>query len=399
SDGGGQGTLAIDLLDEGRVPRAELSDATRSHLRALLGPAAAVTNPVDLAGAADGDPGRFADALERLVADPAVGAVLVVGLFGGYGVRFDPALAPAETEAAERMAHLAAEAGRGLVVHTMYAPDETPPLAALRRAGIPVVESLEVACRCAAALVERGRILASIPWRPADVESPPDREEPVALSEPDARAVLEAAGLPLVPATFAADADTAVAAARACEGPVALKVVADGIVHKTDAGGVRLRLRTDAQVRDAFGAMAEAARARGATFRGVLVSPMAEAPTVELLLGGRRDAQVGPVVTVGAGGTWVEVLADVAHRLPPLDDHTIDEMLRELRIAPILAGTRGQAGVDLGALRSAIRAMAGLLLGRRDVVEAEINPLFAGPRGVVGVDARVYVVADDSSPG
>ncbi len=391
SDGGGQGTLAIDLLDEAGIARAETGAGTRAALRELLGPAAAVTNPVDLAGAADADPERFAQALELLVADPSVGAVLVVGLFGGYGVRFDPALSPAEEAAARRMAEVAAKAGRGLVVHTMYAPEDTAPLAVLREAGVPVVESLEVACRCAAALVERGAVLASPPWRPAATPHEMAVDEPVALSEPEARAVLEGAGLPLVPAAFASDGGAAVAAAAGYEGAVALKVVADGIVHKTDAGGVRLGLRGDEAVRQAFDAMAGAAADRGARFRGVLVSPMAAPPTVELLLGGRRDPQVGPVVTVGAGGTWVEIVADVAHRLPPLDDRAVDAMLGELRIAPILSGARGQAGVDRRGLREAVQAMARLLVDRPEVAEAEINPLFCRPDGVVGVDARVYV--------
>lgn len=401
SDGGGQGTLAVDLLDEAGIARAELLPETRSTLRDLLGAAAAVDNPVDLAGAADADPERFADALEHLVADPGVGAVLVVGLFGGYALRFDAGLGDGELVAARRMARTAAGAGRGLVVHSMYAPHDTPPLSALRTAGVPVVESLEVACRSAASLVERGRTLALPPWRPTVRDTPhgPDAGgEPVALSEPEAREILAAAGLPLVPAVFAPDRDAAVRGAASFEGPVALKVVADGIVHKTDAGGVRLGLVGAEAVGGAFEAMADAAARRGATFRGVLVSPMASTPSVELLVGGRRDPQVGPVVTVGAGGTWVEVVADVAHRLPPLDDDAVDAMLGELRIAPLLEGARGRPGVDRPALRQAVRAMADLLVNRPDVVEAEVNPLFAGPGGVLGIDARAYVEAGADPP-
>ncbi|NNF37629.1 MAG: hypothetical protein HKN71_03110 [Gemmatimonadetes bacterium] len=434
TDGGGQGTLAIDRLVADGVRVAMLSGATRNALRALLGPAAAVENPVDLAGAADADPGRFADALDLVFADPGVGCVLVVGLFGGYARRFDDQLLEAEVSAARRMAASAAERRRGLVVHTMYAPEDTAPLAALREAHVPVIESLEIACRCLGALIERGDALAARPWRP-DSESRPlewgDGDGAGALSEPGARRVLEAAGLPLVQAHFAADVEAAVVAATDLGGPVALKVVAHGIEHKTEAGGVRLGVLGEAEVREAWaevaasvaryqaakGAAAEGGAAkpgaakRGAaeggaaeggaaeggaakrgtgSMAGMLVSPMLPRPVAELLVGTHRDPQVGPVVTVGGGGVWVEVFGDVAHRACPIDLDEAEAMVGELKISSALRGVRGGPSADIGSIARCIAAMSRLLIDHPEVVEAEVNPLFALPGGAVAADARVY---------
>ena len=437
TDGGGQGTLAVDRLDADQVRRATLTDATRQVLRALLGPAAAVDNPIDLAGAADGDPERFADALDVVLRDPGVGCVLVVGLFGGYALRFDQGLLEAEVSAARRMAQLAAEAGRGLVVHTMYASETTPPLEALRDTHVPVIESLDVACRCVGALVERGVVLAAEPWHPvpptsrfptptstttstraASATAPPTTGDIAALSEPDARAVLDAAGLPLVDARFAPDVDAAVAAAAELGGPVALKVVAEGLEHKTDAGGVRLGVQGESAVREAWdgitaavdrwqaareavGSVGAAASVGGgasigarASVQGMLVSPMLQRPVAELLIGTHRDPQVGPVVTVGAGGTWVEILKDVTFRACPVTSEQAAAMLDDLRISSVLRGVRGQRPADTAAIVQCIEAMSRLLVDRPDVAEAEINPLFALPRGALAVDARVYVRAE-----
>ncbi len=166
SDGGGQGTLAADTLADLDVPLARLSEATQGALRRLLGSAAAVANPVDLAGAADADPEAFGRALEVLAADDGVGGVLLVGLFGGYGIRFAEELAEAEERAATAMADTMRQAGRALVVHSMYASHRSAPLRTLGRLRVPVVESLEVACRCIAETWRRGKVLARPAWRP-----------------------------------------------------------------------------------------------------------------------------------------------------------------------------------------------------------------------------------------
>ncbi len=413
SDGGGQGTLAVDTLAEYGVPLAELSDRTRTEAAALLGPAAAVSNPVDLAGAADARPEVFADALDVLAADPAVGAVLLVGLFGGYGIRFADTLTEGEVKAAARMAGCMSAVDKPLVVHSMYAAARSAPLRALGSRGVPVVESLEVACRCVAAVAERGRMLEDgVRWpalsgvaaarsggRGAAILTRVRKAGRTALTEPEARALLGDRGLGFSRAVLCRTADEAAAAAREFDSAVALKVVSAAIPHKTEVGGVVLGLRGPADAARAF----EEVRERGlrhvettgadAGIEGVLVTPMLPPPLAELLVGARRDAHVGPVMTVGAGGVWVEVQGDVAHRLLPVAEEDISRALDGLRIAPLLRGARGRPAADVSGVTKAAGAVARTLLAHPEIAEIEINPLFVYADRVVPVDARVFLSA------
>jgi acetyltransferase len=419
SDGGGQGTLAADALSDLGIPLATLSTRTREALRGLLGGAAAVGNPVDLAGAADADPGVFGRALGVLSEDEAVGGALVVGLFGGYGIRFAEQIAEAEECAATVMADTMRAAGRALVVHSMYASHRSPPLRTLGRLRVPVVESLEVACRCIAETWLRGGTLARPAWRPdddpeavapragrrlksmegSDAVAAARREEREGLTEPEARALLREAGLSFPPAALCTTPAEAAAAVRGMRTAAAMKVVSAHIPHKTDAGGVALGIGTPDEAAEAFAVLEERAarflETRGLTpgIDGVLVAPMLASPLAELLIGARRDPELGPVLTVGAGGIWVEVLRDVVHRVLPVDENELRNMLEELRTFAMLAGVRGRPRADLEAVVRAAAAVGRCLLDNEDVAEVEVNPLFAYATGVEAVDARIFLRA------
>lgn len=418
SDGGGQATLAADTLSEAGIPLAELEQSTRDRLRELLGRAAAVGNPVDLAGRADADPEAFGQALETLSVDAAVGGVLVVGLFGGYGIRFSADLEEAEIRAAGAMAEVMRDAGKALVVHSMFAPTRSAPLVRLTGDGVPVVESLEVACQCVAACVFRGRFLAR-PERAAraaaagDMELPRDEQvqddavrawlrvalshDRTFLTEPEGRVLLGHFGVPVPEEHVCASAAEAAEAARLLGGRVALKVVSRHIPHKTEADGVIL----DVEGPDAAaGAFTELVRRAARFLEGkdghddaisALVDPMLPRPLSELLVGVRRDPHLGPVLTVGAGGVAVEVLKDVSHRVLPIDRDDALEMLSELRTAPLLMGVRGRPAGDLEGIMTTILAAARCLEETPEVDELEVNPLFVYPDRVVAVDARVFL--------
>jgi len=423
SDGGGQGTLAMDTLAEAGAEFARLQASTEHSLRTLLGPAAAANNPVDLAGRADAEPMIFAKALQLVLDDPGVGCVLVVGLFGGYGVRFSEQLAEEETEAGITMAICANEAGKGLVMHSMYAAHRTPALEALGTRGVPVVASLEVACRCVAELQRRGGTREQEPWGESDDgpdagerhdaatvvdngvgEGPPvateggaDRPARSALSEPEARELLREHGLRFAPYQVVSSADDAADVVAALDGPAALKLVSRTIVHKSDAGGVRLDVSSRDGAREAFEAIASNSldwlnrHGHDAERISVMVSRMSPYPRVELLIGGYRDEQLGPVLTIGAGGIWVEALADVTHRVLPISDDQIALALSDLRIASLLRAGRGKGAVDIGPIVVVARAVASLLEKDGRVEEVELNPLFVYDKTVEPVDARVVI--------
>jgi succinyl-CoA synthetase beta subunit len=180
---------------------------------------------------------------------------------------------------------------------------------------------------------------------------------------------------------------------------VALKVISPEISHKTDVGGVRLGLRSAAEVAGAAGEMVRrvsAARPQAA-IEGFLVQPMV-APGREMLLGMVRDAQFGPLVMVGFGGIYVEVLKDTAARLAPVSPSDAAAMLDELRMAPVLRGLRGEAPVNREALVQAICTFSRLAVDVPELAELELNPLVVGPAAVVAVDARGKAAAGGAPP-
>ena len=417
SDGGGQGTLAADALSDMGVPLAVLSDPTREALRGLLGRAASVANPVDLAGASDADPEVFGRALELLAADPAVGGVLVVGLFGGYGIRFAEELAQAEENAALAMAGCMKEADKPLVMHSMYASHRSSPLVLLGERGVPVVESLDVACRCIGETWRRGHVLASPGWRgggdPEDVAPHAglrlkglEGADALArarssgrdtLTEPEARAVLRDAGMPFPPSALCSSPEEAAAAVAGMKTAVAMKVVSPKIPHKTDAGGIALGIDSPEEAAEAFRQIqtrtAAYLEAKGLEpgIDGVMVAPMMASPLAEILIGARRDPDVGPVLTVGAGGIWVEVLKDVTHRVLPVEPDEIRAALEELRTFGLLAGARGRPSADMDAVVAAAQAVARSISEHDEIAEVEVNPLFVYATGVQAVDARIFL--------
>ena len=403
SDGGGYGALAADSLSEAKVQLAAISDSTKKSLASLLGPAAAVSNPVDVAGAADGSPEIFAQALEIIADDPATGGVLMVGLFGGYAVRFAEELADEEAAAADAIAEVAARARIPLVVQSMYTASCPEPLARLGRRGVPCVESLETAAACMRAASQRAAFLSD---RKARV--PPPKSRPVeppmiaaarnetrqALTEREARELIGEYGVEVAPAEFCRDVEEVRRAISEAGSTVAVKVVSSTILHKSDAGGVVLHVDGPDEGERAYERMLESAMAYAERHNiepdisGVLVSPMLPAPIAELLVGARRDADFGPVITVGAGGLAVELWEDASLRLLPIAEDDAERMLAELRLAPLLGGYRGGPAACQKCVVEVILGVARCVLENPSLSALEANPVFVYPSRAVAVDVR-----------
>jgi hypothetical protein len=211
---------------------------------------------------------------------------------------------------------------------------------------------------------------------------------------------LGTSGVPVVQQVLAGSAAAAVQAAAAIAGPVVLKIASPDIAHKTEVGGVVLNLLGDAAVSAAFDAiMARASvAAPAARLDGVVVSPM-RSGGIELLVGVHVDAQWGPVLAVGLGGVWVEVLKDTSLRTLPVDEEDVLEMLSELRAASLLDGYRGQAAVDRRALARAIVAIADAALDFGPALQTlEINPLLASGATIEALDALAVWSAGAAAP-
>jgi acyl-CoA synthetase (NDP forming) len=213
-----------------------------------------------------------------------------------------------------------------------------------------------------------------------------------ALSEIESKRVLAAAGIATAIPEFATNADQAVKAAAGMGFPVVLKVHSPEVTHKSEVGGVALNLRNEAEVRDAFDRIRRglADRMPGATFEGVAIAPQAR-PGVELIAGISRDERFGPLVVVGLGGIFVEVLHDTAMRLAPIDRVEARAMLEELRGAPLLHGARGTQPTDIDAIADLLARLSELAASRDDIIEMDLNPVASYPRGHSVLDARILI--------
>lgn len=415
SDGGGQATIAADRLAEAGLELATLSEHTRQRLAEILFPQASLVNPVDVAGSSDANPALLADCLRVVAEDEGVDSVFLVGMFGGYHIRFAEALLGGEMRGAEAMIELARAIAKPVVVYSLYAPVKPPALRRLHEAGLPVYSSIEHAVRVLAALGERGQYLAA---RRAETSGEADRVDtaddgrPPSLPDPamsalfdaaaaqgrdlfefEARALLRAHGVTVPAERLVRDA-AAVPAAAAAFGdvPLAVKVVSRDILHKSDAGGVQLDVRGEAALRDALARIVASCRTRvpQAEIEGVLVAPMA-AKGVEVIVGVSRDPIFGPVLMFGLGGIFVEVLEDVAFRAIPLSPHDAREMVGQIKARRVLAGVRGQAAVDTEALVALLLQVSAIAVAYPRLAALDLNPVIAYPDGYAVVDARVIV--------
>jgi acetate---CoA ligase (ADP-forming) len=386
TNAGGAGIACADACEPAGLTVPALARGTQRRLHRIR-PGAAVGNPVDLI--ADATAEHFAAALDALADDPAPGAVVALHVPPLSGRADDP------------LAAIARRAG------DLPLPVVVVPLAQGRRADlaalVPVLATPEEAvCALGLAAADQARR-----ERPAD---PPDRPPGIdrtagaavvaeALARgggwlaPDlAERLALAYGLPLAASEIAGSATAVARAAAALGGAVAVKAIADGVVHKTERGAVRLGLASPAAARRAAAEMGRALRADGLQARGFLVQPMLPAG-VELLVGAIAHPSFGPVVACGAGGTLAELLADVQVRLAPIGPGAAAEMVRALRCLPLLQGLRGAAPADLPAVEDAVRRVAALAADRPEVLEVECNPLIALPDGAVAVDLRVRLAA------
>src|SRR5690606_32176848 len=219
------------------------------------------------------------------------------------------------------------------------------------------------------------------------------------LTELDSKRVLEAYGIPTVRTEVAMAADEAVEAAERIGYPVVVKLHSRGITHKTEVGGVTLRLSDARAVKKAFDEIHEAVAGRvgEAAFDGVTVQTMVDrSDAYELIVGSSIDPQFGPVILFGMGGQLVEVFRDRAVGLPPLNRTLARRMMEQTRIYEALRGVRGRAAVDMPALEALLVRFAELALDHRDVAEIDINPLLVSARAMVALDARVLVHPQDA---
>ncbi len=212
------------------------------------------------------------------------------------------------------------------------------------------------------------------------------------LTEIESKELIKQAGISVSETKLATSREEAISLSRQVGFPVVLKVASADIVHKSDAGGVKLGLRTSKQVGKAYDDILGAIRREypQAAIQGVSVQKMAR-PGVEVIIGMSKDEQFGPVLMFGLGGILVEVLKDVSFRIVPLARRDAAEMVREIKGYPLLEGYRGQEAVDVSNLEEMLLKVSEFVEEHPEIKEIDLNPIFAYSRGAIAVDARVIL--------
>ncbi|MBK3565383.1 acetate--CoA ligase family protein [Streptomyces sp. MBT62] len=375
SDSGGQGGIAADLAAERGLRAPVFTDRLQTGLRALLPAAAAVSNPVDLAGAGEADLQVYAQVVELVAASGEVDSVVLSGYLGCYG-EDSPSLVDAESAVIDRLGHRhRTDAARvPLIVHSMSAA--SPAIARLREHRVPVFDTIDAALGALGHVSRLGR-----QPRPA----PTTVQTDAAVPGPGywaARTFLTALGIAMPEARRVTDAAGFAAACSSLRPPLVLK--AGWIEHKSELQAVRTGLGSD-NAAAVFREMYE----RLGPGEYVVEEQDTRPGVVEMLIGGRRDRDFGPTVAVGHGGVHAELWRDVSVELAPVDRRTAAGMLDRLRSRRLLDGWRGQPAVDVEALIDAIVAVSEAIAATPGVADIEVNPIRVGAEGALAVDALV----------
>lgn len=393
TNGGGPGILSADAALAAGISVPELDEGVRDALAARLPPTSSVANPVDMIATATAE--DYGRTLSTLIAAGAADAILAL---------YVPALGTDAGAVAQAIRETVEDAPDPPAVAAVFMTDDGPPPELIsRRLRIPHFDYPEEAARALAHAARYGRWLARDPGLEAQLGDLRGDEARAIISRALADGeswlspqrvvgLLDCYGLPLVDTQLVSDASAAAELAGRWRAPIALKAVAPELIHKSDAGGVRLNLTGRRAVLKAAEEMERSVAAAGHELEGLLVQPMAVGGT-ELIIGVVNDTNFGPVIACGAGGTAAELVRDVAVRITPLRDRDAAEMLRSLRSFPLLNGYRGTPPCDLDALEDILLRVSAMVETHPEIAELDCNPVLAGPQGAQILDARVRVHA------
>lgn len=381
TNAGGPAILAVDALEEAGLRLAELTDETRKYLKSRLPAAASIRNPVDvLAGSG---PGTYAVALDALLTDETVDAVVVIQAPQDW---FLPA------SLAEVVGEVANVHQKPVITSVMGKASVDEALKILHKRNIPNVSFPERVASVLAAMVKRREWLDQ-PNGPAptyeDIDTSAARE---AARAGEWNRVMEIYGIALPPQQFADGEEAAVDAAGALGYPVVMKLVSGEISHKSDIGGVKLDLQDEKSVREAYAAIRRAAGQAGGDMQGVMVQKMLTGGQ-EVIMGLKQDAQFGPMVLFGTGGVDVELLRDVKTDVAPLNRTQAEQLVDSTRAGMKLNGWRNLPAADRETVLDYLQRLSRLAVDLPEVRELEINPLYVMPQGqgAFAVDIRGFL--------
>lgn len=387
---GGSAIVFADAGERAALQMCDLVEETQQRLAQVVPSIGAIHNPIDLTAGyfSAANKERMEVALRAVLDDPGAHAVCVnLATTGKSG----------SLAAAEVMAQIAKTAAKPLVVFSSSPSSEIgEALQLFADAAVPVLPSPSRAARAIAMLATyaeaRAELIAAAGQTLASKE--PDAQlhalaRKGTLSETDSKAILARAGVTVTKDILVSDADASVF--DQLNAPLVVKIVSADIPHKTEIGGVRVGIASRVALASAMAEVLDNARARApaAVIQGVLVSEMIRGG-FELIAGVVNDPVFGPMVIVGAGGIYTEILRDSTCRIAPFDERTARQMVDELKCRPMLDGARGGEPLDVAAVAQTLAALSVFAWDNRDVVrEIDINPLFVLPQGAIAADGLI----------
>jgi acetyltransferase len=395
TNAGGPGVLATDMLVGEGGEIARLSEESFRKLDEALPVHWSRSDPVDL-GDAEAD--RFAKAVEIVSNDCNIDGVLAI---------LTPQAMTDAAAVAKEFQKFNKLPGKPILASWMGADEVAHGEAILNASGIPTFQYPDIAARIFCYMWRYTRNLQALYETPAltagaagnavnhrraeEIIQKARTANRTLLTELESKQVLEAYGIPTVDTRIAISEDDAVRIATEIGRTVVLKLYSETITHKTDVGGVKLNLRTEDEIRQAYRSIKESVNQSPGAFLGVTVEPMIELDGYELILGSSIDPQFGPVLLFGAGGQLVEVMKDYALGLPPLNGTLARRMMEQTRVYAALQGVRGRAPVNLRALETLLVHFSLLVAEQRWIKEIDVNPLLASHTQILALDARIVL--------
>ncbi len=394
TNAGGIGIMATDACIRNGLQMAKLTSKTTDDMKKHLPPTASTQNPVDIVG--DADEQRYRTTLKLLAADENVDGIISI---------WTPTLMTSSIDIARTIADVGKNSKKPILGCLQTIGRSKEVREALLKSQIPHYQFPENAARAMAAMAQfaywskrpQGKIVKYDDTKPDVVRaiiSKAKSRQPVFLSEPEGHEILKAYGLPVPEYRLVKTSEQAIKAAAEIGYPVVLKIVSPQILHKTDAGGVRINITDDAKMRDDFAGLLKTVSNRkpDADIWGVLVQKMALKGT-ETILGMKRDHQFGPLLMFGLGGILVEVLKDVVFRVAPISDISAESMVTGIKAYRILKGFRGEPPKDTGKIRECLQRLSQLVTDFEEFDEIDINPLLVSEKGkgALVLDARIVL--------
>ncbi|MFW9993187.1 MAG: acetate--CoA ligase alpha subunit [Candidatus Odinarchaeota archaeon] len=409
TNAGGPGIMATDEIEKQGLQLASFTSETIEELKKVLPPTANFYNPVDVIG--DAPPSRFRDALDIVLKDPGVDGVIVM---------VTPQDMTAPDELAPLIANRAAVSNRPIIAVMMGGGQLEQATKYLNNHGIPAYPYPE---RAVAAM--KGLVKHAVEYKKFRGDLPPKEgyvaidesqrqgiedifnrvwnEGRVNLTEFEAKQVVSAYGIRVTKERLATTEEEAVEYSNEIGFPVVMKIVSPDILHKTDVGGVVLDIKNEQEARQAFSAIVINSRrhAPDADIKGVLVVEMIDPKKErrEIICGVSKDPQFGPLLMVGFGGIFVEVMQDVSFRIAPISHVDAVTMLEEIKSYKLLTGFRGAPPSDVESLIEVMKKISQLVCDFPQIAEMDINPLFVYEKGsgTLSLDVKITLIHKSSN--